>query len=396
LGPGSELAGIQMRAQQSDIRSMFPRLTQDRFISAAAGTPLGSFAASGIRRYMDFQELGSGNGRGEYFETMLSNVRGMFGDLIGATADEIALVHGTKAGEQIVIDGLDPLGSNRNIVTNDFHFSGSLHNLVGLRHAGVDVRIVRNRDWRISFEDMVAAIDDNTCLVAVTLLSNINGRIEPMRELAEVAHAHGAYVYADVIQAAGILPFNVRDLGIDFAAANSYKWLYGVHGSGFLYVRQELQGSVLPDSLFPGHVQFNYPPWVSRRDPQGGDFSYQPRQNATRYEPGHVSYLGFCAAYEGIRFINRIGVQAALDHSVALNRRLINGVNPDRFDCITPEVDRSPIVTLVARERLSLEPHLHSANVVVSLIGNGRIRVSPALYNTEEDIDVLTQALDEI
>lgn len=376
----------------NQVRAMFPRLARDNFVNAAAGTPLGVFAETGLKRYVDFQRLGPGDGREEYVAEMRSNIRGLLGQLIGARSSEIALVHCTKAGEQIVIDGLDPMRDGRNIVTNDMHFSGSLHNLVGLKKAGADVRIVRARGWDVRLEDMQAAIDDRTALVAVTLVSNINGRIEPVRRLAEIAHAHGAYLYADVIQAAGVLPFDVRELGVDFAAANGYKWLYGVHGAGFLYVREELQGTVLPDRLFPGHVGFNYSPWVTEPEPDREPLVYEPPTDASRYEPGHVSYLSYCALYEGLKFISSIGVEAALEHSIRLNRRLEDQLDSDRYESISPHSDRSPIITFVTRDATGLEKRLRAANVVVSLSGN-RIRVSAAVYNEEGDIDRLAEVM---
>ena len=175
---------------------------------------------------------------------------------------------------------------------------------------------------------MEAAIDDRTSLVAVTLISNINGRVEPLRKLSDIAHAHGAYVYADIIQAAGIVPIDVQALGIDFAACSGYKWLFGPHGVGFIFVREGLQGTVLEDHLFPGHVTHNYQPWVARSDSDHDDFVYMEPTDARRYQPGHMSYLGYCALYEGLKFIDRIGVEAARRHSVRLARRLEEGLDP--------------------------------------------------------------------
>jgi selenocysteine lyase/cysteine desulfurase len=323
---------------------------------------------------------------------MQSEVRGRFGELIGARASEIALVHCTKAGEQIVLDGLEKLRAGGNVVTNDMHFSGSLHKYIGWQRAGRDVRIVRGQDWDVTLDAMDAAIDADTGLVAVTLVSNINGRIEPMRELADIAHARGALVYADIIQGVGTVPMDMRALGIDFAACSAYKWLYGVHGVGFLYVRDELQGTALVDSVFPGHANANYRPWVERPDPDVGDFSYVPPADASRYQPGHVSYLGYCGVYEGLKFIRRIGVDASLRHSARLATRLQGALDPDRYECITREVGRSPIITFVVRDRAGLQDRLQAANVVVGLSGN-RMRVSPAVFNTEEDIDRLAEAL---
>lgn len=67
--------------------------------------------------------------------------------------------------------------------------------------------------------------------------------MEDAKRLSDLAHAHGAYLYADIIQAAGSVPVDVKALGIDFAACSNYKWLQGARGAGFLYVREDLQGA---------------------------------------------------------------------------------------------------------------------------------------------------------
>ncbi len=102
--------------------------------------------------------------------------------------------------------------------------------------------------------------------------------------------------------------------------------------------------------------------------------------------------MGYCAVYEGLKFINQIGVEAALRHSVRLNQRLQAQLDPDAYACITPNVDESPIITFVAREPAGLEGRLRAGNVVVGLSGN-RIRVSPAVFNDEADVDALAEAL---
>lgn len=394
VGTGlSRPRGDQAISPRQSVRAAFPRLTQDRFISAAAGTPLGSFAEAGMRRYQELLTLGPAEGRGEYLREVVANVGPRFAQLIGARPSEIGLVHCTKAGEQVIIDALDPGGRGRNIVTNDMHFSGSLHNLVGLRKAGVDVRIVRGTDFDVPVEAMADAIDGDTALVAITHLSNVTGRIERVRELSDLAHARGALLYADIIQSAGIVPLDMRALGIDCAATNGYKWLYGIHGAGFLYVREELQGTAVPDRLFPGHVQYNYPPWVPEPDPDREALIYTPPSGGARYQPGHVSYVAYCAVYEGLGFLERVGVDAALAHSVRLNQRLLGLVDQDRYRCLTPNVAQSPIITFATPDRAALLRRLETRGVIVSAPGVDQVRVSPAIYNVDDDIDVLAEVM---
>jgi len=102
---------------------------------------------------------------------------------------------------------------------------------------------VRPRGWKIELADLEKVIDKKTKLVALSQVSYINGFEQDVKAVCTLAHAHGAYVYADVVQAAGRISVDVRASGVDFCANASYKWLMGDFGLGFLYIRQDLIGT---------------------------------------------------------------------------------------------------------------------------------------------------------
>ncbi len=171
----------------ADIRKLFPRMNKENYLNAAGGMPLSRFSEKGIQRYSEFQSLGWKHGGGSYVSQMQKEIRVLFADLIGAKEEEIGYIYNTKAGEQIVLDAVDDIKKNGNIVTNDLHFNGSLHNLAGLKKAGRDVRIVKAKDWKIDLEDMRKAIDGNTAIVCLALVSNVNGHIEHIKEITKIA-----------------------------------------------------------------------------------------------------------------------------------------------------------------------------------------------------------------
>ena len=84
----------------------------------------------------------------------------------------------------------------------------------------------------------------------MALVSNINGYMHNVRAISDIAHAHGAYVYADIIQAAGNTTVDVQAMGIDCCACSTYKWLMGDFGLGFLYVKRDLQGDVIKQTRY--------------------------------------------------------------------------------------------------------------------------------------------------
>lgn len=256
----------------------------------------------------------------------------------------------------------------------------------------MDVRIVKHRDWRIDLRDMEKLVDKKTKLISITLVSNVNGWVEDAKALSALAHAHGAYLYADIIQAAGSVPVDVKALGIDFAACSNYKWLHGARGSGFLYVREDLQGTAVKDLSFPGYVRFNYSPWVAQ--PEGaGDFPYVPSKDAGRYEAGNVSYVAYAGQYEALKRMLAVGVDNIYAHSKPMCDRLKKELPALGYKLITPLDAASSIVVAQARDLKTTEQKLRKANVQVTCTGANRVRVSPALYNNMEDIDRFLAAL---
>lgn len=392
LGSGAALAAAASVPDFASIRKEFPRATREVYLDAAAHIPLPKYTLEGIRRYLDFHMYGPGEGRGEYAAEAQRQVRPLFARLINAKPSEIGLVMCTKAGEAAVVNGLRIQQSGGNVVTNDLHYAGAIHDYIGRRKAGMDVRIVKHRDWRIDLRDMERAVDRNTKLVSITLVSNVNGWVEDARALSELAHAHGAYLYADIIQAAGSVPVDVKALGIDFAACSNYKWLQGVRGAGFLYVREELQGGPLADLSFPGYVYFNYPPWVEA-PAAGEEFPYLPPKNAARYEPGNVNYAGYAGQYEALKRILALGAENIYEHARPLCDRLKKELPALGYKLITPLEARSSIVVVQAKDLKTTQQRLRKAGIQVTSAGRNRVRISPGVYNNMEDIDRLLAAL---
>ena len=379
-------------ADLESVRKEFPRAVQQVYLDAAAHMPLPTYTAEGMRRYMDFHMYGPGEGRGEYASESVRQVKPLFARLINAKPSEIAFVVCTKAGEAAVVNGLRIQESGGNLVTNDLHYAGSVHDYIGRRKAGMDVRIVKHRDWRIDLRDMEKVVDKKTKLISITLVSNVNGWVEDAKAMSDLAHANGAYLYADIIQAAGSVPVDVKALGIDFAACSNYKWLQGARGAGFLYVREDLQGSAVKDLSYPGYVRFNYSPWETNRD-GAEDFPYSAPRNAGRYEPGNVSYVAYAGQYEALQRMLAIGVDKMYEHTKSMCDRLKKELPGLGYKLITPLDAQSSVVVAQAKDLKATQQKLRRANIQVTTTGENRVRVSPAIYNNMDDINRLLTAL---
>jgi selenocysteine lyase/cysteine desulfurase len=284
------------------VRADFPLALAETYLNAAAIHPLGTFAARAIEQSLAYRLRGAGDGRSDFGAEKQQDLKRRYGQLIGATANEIAFVSSTSDGENIVVLGLDLPKRGGNVVIDELHFTTSLYMYKELEKKGLELRIVKHRDWAIDIKDMDRAIDGNTRLVSLALVSNVNGYRHDCKAVSEIAHARGAYVFADIIQAVGAVPVDMRGLGIDFASAGTYKWLMGERGFGFLYVRADLQDTVLPTTRY-GHRQvtnFNR-----------ATLTWEPLPGAAKYEAGGIPVMLASCVSEGIDFLRTLGLDKA-------------------------------------------------------------------------------------
>jgi len=148
-------------------------------------------------------------------------VRHRFAGLINATDDEIGLLFSTSEGENVVTDAFD-FKPGDNVVIDDLVYPSTPVIYRRLQETkGLDLRIVKHRAGEVHVSDFERLVDNRTRLISVAWVSNLNGFRHEMRPLADLAHAHGAYLYTDAIQAIGTAPLDVRAAGVDFLCCGS-------------------------------------------------------------------------------------------------------------------------------------------------------------------------------
>lgn len=320
-----------------------------------------------------------------------NRVMAQFAKLINADPHEICIVQSTTDGEHLVVEALDiPNGGGR-IVTDTLHFIGSFYLYNRLADFGVDVAWVKPRDGRsIDMRDMEAAIDKRTKLVALSLVSAYNGFEHDLKRICEIAHARGAYVYADVMQAAGTIPVDVKESGVDFAACACYKWLMGDFGMGFLYVRSSLLERVHRPRF--GYFQMDHS--------QGRPFdpeSLTPTLSASDDATGHFATGTTSAACAvqleySLDYLDRIGVSAIQAYRKPMTDRLKAELPRLGYRLLTPDDSRTALVACACPDGSRLATRLDSGNVRIT-VHPDRFRVTPSIFNDMADIDRLLDVL---
>ena len=327
--------------------------------------------------------------------------RELFARLVGAKPTEIAYVSSTSAGENLVVRalGLDHRRDG-NVVTDGLHFEGALMHLDALRRAGLDVRVVApTKDARVDMRDLERAIDKRTRLVQVSAAAMYNGFRHDLKAVAELAHANGALVYADIVHAAGAEPLDLPATGVDFAACSSFKWLMGDFGLGFLYAREAAWDRIerpVVGYYQASRIEPHYPPNLPAGPYAPISFEFA-RSAAGFFEMGSLTgspEVGVALLAASLEYVLALGVDRIQAHRLPLIRRLQAEMPRLGFTPVTPQQSTAGVVTF-ARAGLSqsdVPKRLADAKVQVRVAPNW-MRISPSVYNDMADVERLLSAL---
>jgi len=322
----------------------------------------------------------------EYFG-LPERVRSHLAAIAGSDEKEIALTSGATQGVGVLASGLELEPGDEVLVAAD-NFPANLFTWLHMRRKGVQVRLLRNGDSPLRVEDVAAAFTSRTKILALDWVNYSTGRRIDLAAMGSLAHDRGALFVVDGTQGVGALELNVHDLPVDVLAVAAYKWLLGPYGSGFVYVREEVLN----------RLDLRVVNWMSVDGSH--DFDALPVDDFTMAEaarifdvPETANFLNLSAMEASLEFVRGVGARVVTGHCMDLLDHAAEGLqkrgyvlsNDDRsqlpspllcFRCQTPEAT------------VKLYEKLKAHHIEVSL-RHHRIRISPYLYNTKEDIDRL-------
>jgi selenocysteine lyase/cysteine desulfurase len=388
----------------SKVRADFPWLKDKVWLTAADYHPLSIHSLRAAERYLHWKTYGPGPDRDRFTAGQQRETKELFARLIGAQPQEIAFVSSTTDAENLVVAGLGLADGKGNVVIDSLHYQATkyLYRMLQ-KEAGLELRIVRHRPrepWTIDPADMEKAIDRNTRLVSVALVSNINGYLHDIRRTAEVAHARGALVYADIIQGAGAIPIDVRAMGIDCAGCGAYKWLMGDMGFGFLYVREDLHERIR-------RTRYGVRQYASINAAQT-DSGFRLLSGGARYElAGSLPNCAGVVSHAALQYIHKLGIDKIRAHAKPLTDRLQRELPRMGYPAITPPDNPTAIVSFLTPRYRETGAKIQKAfgESVIAMrrwefsepSGEVKIlegmRISPSVYNNQQDIDRLLDAL---
>lgn len=327
-------------------------------------------------------------------------------DFINARSDsEIVMVRNTTEGINLIANGLNWKKGDKIVTSLIEHHSNFIVWLRVKSRYGVDVEMVKPRkpvvQGILDPADFEKLVDDKTKLVAVTHVSNVLGAITPIKEIAEIAHDHGAYLLVDGAQSVPHMKVDVQKIGCDFLAFSGHK-MCGPTGSGALFIREDLAEKVEPMCIGGGNIA-----------DVGLDY-YKLDESPRRFEAGTPAIAETIGLGAAIDYLQKIGMENIEDHEKVLTKRMYKGLSGvPKVEVYGPEPQHK--VAITAFNVGDLNPHDValaldvSADIMVRsghhcalpltkevIRKPGTIRASAYFYNTKEEIDKFTSAVSEL
>ena len=330
------------------------------------------------------------------------NARKKVADFINAVPEEIIFTRGTTESINLVsrsyIEGCCEAGDEIIFSTMEHH-SNMVPWQMAAERCGLKFRAIPiNDDGTLNLEAYKAMLNEKTRLVAITHTSNVLGTVNPIREISDAAHKVGAKVLVDAAQAIAHTKVDVVALGADFLAFSGHK-MYAPTGIGVLWGKKELLEAMPP--FMGGGEMIDH---VTIEHTTYGALPY-------KFEAGTPNYVGSAALATAIDFINETGIDNIHKHEAELLHYATEKLKEiERVHIIGNAPDKSGIISFVAdgahyydiglmldKMGIAVRTGHHCAEPIMARYGiPGTVRISFAVYNTIEEIDIFINALNRI
>ena len=364
-------------------RELFTHLKQGKIYLNHAGTsPLSTRVVEAMTAYLHRR---SGGDLDTYQNDlgMVAECRTAVARLIRAESpDRIAIQFNTSDAINVIAGGIQWKTGDR-ILLPDIEFPANVYPYVNLRQLGVELDFIAAPDGKVTTDLVASKLGQHTRLLAMSAVQFLSGFRGDLHSIGSLCRSNGTIFAVDGIQAVGAVRIDVQKMSIDALSAGAQKWQMGPHGTGFLYLTEELQSRIRQKNLG----------WLSVENPWDFYNYAQPlAASARRYEGGSLNMPGLWGFREAARTLIEFGPDGIESHILAITSKLIDlllEIDGVRLFTSLQEEERAGIVTI------TLDPPLNPAKVFDTLmnrgvtiaIREGKLRFSPHFYNSIGDME---------
>ena len=353
-------------------RDRFPILDTCTYLINHSLAAMPAAAEDNLREYARMWRERGIRAWGEGWWDMPVTVGDQLGRILGAPPGSIVMHQNVTVAEAIVLSCFGRSGERNRIVYEEASFPSVRY----LYQAQPDLEVVA-----VESDAAVAdAIDERTLLVPISHVLFKNGEIQDIEPIISRAHEAGAHVVLDCYQSAGVVPFDLTGLDVDFAVGGSVKWLCGGPGAGWLYVRPDIADRLEPTLVgWQGHAR---------------PFAFEPEleyaSGARRFLTGTPNVPALYAATGGYDVIEEVGVGQIRERSLVLTQLLIDLCDEAGLGITSPRdaERRGGTVTVSTPDHAACHRELGERGVICDFRPGreGGIRLGPHFFNTEDEL----------
>ena len=224
------------------------------------------------------------------------SVRASVARLVGGGADQVAFTQNTSTGLATVTNGLD-WREGDNVVVPAEEFPSNFYPWLQLRRRGVQVREITMTDGQARIDDIAAAIDSRTRVLAISAVQYSSGHRYDLGALGQVCQQSDVLLVVDGTQALGALTVDVERSGVDVLAVSAHKWMLGPQGIGFLHLSQRAMQRLSPSTVG----------WRSVADPFAFDHEPVLADDGRRFESGTENSAGIAGLGATVDLMHELG-----------------------------------------------------------------------------------------
>ncbi|MCI6241922.1 MAG: cysteine desulfurase [Agathobacter sp.] len=326
-------------------------------------------------------------------------------DFIGAASSrEIIFTRNTTESINLVAYsyGLNNIKSGDEILVSIMeHHSNLLPWQMVARQTGTTLRFLECRpDGSLDLDEVKSLITDKTKLVAITQVSNVLGIVNPIREIAALAHEKGAVIVVDGAQSTPHMPVHVQELDADFFAFSGHK-IFGPMGIGVLYGKKKLLKQ-MPPFLSGGEM-------IDSVTREGAKYAELPH----KFEAGTVNAAGAVGLKAALDYVRSVGYEEMQKRELAVTRRALEGLKQiphvhvlgsekaeEHTGILTFTIDDvhpHDVSEILISDGISVRAGHHCAQPLLNYLGvSAATRASFMFYNTEEEADAFVKSIASI
>lgn len=326
----------------------------------------------------------------EMFFTVPRELKEALGRLLNVSYDEVILGNSTSYGLHLIANGIRwEEGDEILLVEGDF--PADITPWLGLRREGVNIKFIKPRRHVPSSEELVDAITDRTRLFCTTWVNSFTGHLINIEEIGGICRECDIKFVVNGTQAIGAKTLNLKKARVDAVISCGFKWLCGPYGTGFCWI----------DPTLLGQLKYNQMYWLTLQEGMGlqeeMNIKIDGDLGAKRYDVfGTANFNNFVPWTASIEYLLSKGISLIEDHNEKLVEHLVVDIDSRKFEVISPQVGEEmssiAVINHLNGKNQEIYARLLDNGYYVSL-RNGRLRISPHLYNTMDEIDTVVDLM---